>query len=273
MRQLFWSHAVIFGSLLVSVAINSGCSKENDPEPSAQSGKVIFEVDHRVDGQPLVENDMKYINTAGNEYLITGLKYFISDVTFYKSDGTSKIISDWEDIFYIDEDIAETKRIQFFDAIPAGEYDSVSFIFGISEEKNKSFMFVNPPEVNMAWPQVLGGGYHYLMLDGKWKDVNAFVKPFNFHLGIGQLYRGSTFNVDSIYAFVQNYFRVNLPGSAFSLSDQQTKTFTLTMNLEKWFEGPNLFDFNHWGGAIMQNQPAMQAAKENGWDVFSISTE
>jgi hypothetical protein len=25
-------------------------------------------------------------------------------------------------------------------------------------------MFVNPPEVNMAWPEVLGGGYHYLML-------------------------------------------------------------------------------------------------------------
>ena len=30
-------------------------------------------------------------------------------------------------------------------------------------------MFVNPPEVNMMWPDVLGGGYHYLMLNGKWK--------------------------------------------------------------------------------------------------------
>ena len=131
-------------------------------------------------------------------------------------------------------------------------------------------MFVDPPEVNMAWPEVLGGGYHYLMLDGKWKDPSGILQPFNFHLGIGQLYHGPGYNTDSIYAFVQNYFRVSLPGSGFTLADNETMQFRLSMNIESWFETPEVFDFNHWGGAIMQDQAAMETARENGRDVFSI---
>ena len=181
------------------------------------------------------------------------------------------MISKEKDIFYVDEHIPGTRSILFPDKIPAGEYDSITFIFGLSEEKNKSNLFVNPPEAIMGWPQVLGGGYHYMMMNGKWKDTAGSMMPFNFHLGIGQLYHGSTSNVDSIYAFVQNCFTVHLPGSAFTLGDRDTVTFRLVMNMEEWFEGPHIYDHNFWGGAIMQNQEAMNMAKENGWNVFSIT--
>jgi hypothetical protein len=247
-----------------------GCKKDDKTTPPSPSGKIIFSINHQVNGQPLTENDLIYTNATGNEYLITEVKYFISDITFYRHDGSKKVIGDWKDIFYVDENIPETKKMRFYDNIPAGTYDSINFVFGISVQKNKSFMYVNPPEVDMFWPEVLGGGYHYMMINGKWKDTTEVNQPFNFHLGIGQLYHGNTTNVDSIYAFVQNYFMVQLPGSGFTLNDQDTLTFNLSMNIEKWFENPYLFDFNYWGGAIMQNQPAMQIAKENGWDVFSI---
>jgi hypothetical protein len=248
----------------------TGCKKDDKTTPPSPSGKIIFSINHQVNGQPLTENDLIYTNAAGNEYLITEVKYFISDITFYKNDGSKKVIGDWKDIFYVDENIPESKTIRFFDNIPTGIYDSISFTFGISEQKNKSFMYVNPPEVDMFWPEVLGGGYHYMMINGKWKDTAGVNQPFNFHLGIGQLYHGNTTNVDSIYAFVQNYFMVHLPGSGFTMNDQNTLTFSLSMNIENWFENPHVFDFNYWGGAIMQNQPAMLTVKENGWDVFSI---
>ncbi len=32
----------------------------------------------------------------------------------------------------------------------------------------------------------------------------------------------------------------------------------------------HIYDHNYWGGAIMQNQPAMHMAKENGFDVFTV---
>jgi len=256
--------------LIILAGYLAACSKSNDSAP-APSGKVVFSINHQVNGQPLIQNEVIYTNAAGNEYLVTEVQYFISDITFYRNDGTKKVIGDWKDIFYIDEDIPDTKTIRFYDDIPAGSYDSINFVFGITEEKNKSFMYVNPPEVNMFWPEVLGGGYHYMMINGKWKDTAGILQPFNFHLGIGQLYHGNTYHVDSIYAFVQNYFTVSLPGSGFTLSGNDTATFQLTMNMENWFQSPHTFDFNHWGGAIMQNQPAMQEAKENGWNVFSIT--
>jgi hypothetical protein len=71
-------------------------------------------------------------------------------------------------------------------------------------------MYVNPPEVNMFWPEVLGGGYHYLMINGKWIDNNNQSKIYNFHLGRGQLYKGNVINVDSIYGFVDNSFALFL---------------------------------------------------------------
>jgi hypothetical protein len=44
------------------------------------------------------------------------------------------------------------------------------------------------------------------------------------------------------------------------------------MNLESWFKGPHNWDFNGWGGDIMQNQAAMAVGCENGMDVFSLES-
>ncbi|MCK9204571.1 MAG: hypothetical protein M0P58_09100 [Bacteroidales bacterium] len=237
---------------------------------TVQSGNVAFRINHCVDGLPVRENELIYTNAAGNQYSITGIQYFISDITFYRPDGSSSMIQQPKSIFYINEDIPATRDLVFSDKIPAGAYDSITFIFGIPEAKNKSFMFVNPPEVNMAWPEVLGGGYHYMMMDGKWSDPDGIIQSFAFHLGIGQLYHGEGHNTDSIYAFVQNYFKVSLPGSAFTLHKSDTLIFNLQMNIENWFRDPHIYDHNQWGGMIMQNQDAMQMIKENGWDAFSV---
>ena len=270
MKQHHHFQNCFFLLLLLPVMVAS-CKKKEEPAQEAPSGTIVFSVDHRVNGQPLKENELIYTNAAGNQYMVTDLKYFISGIAFYRNDGTIKLIGEQKDIFYIDENLPETKTIRFPDKISPGTYDSITFIFGISEAENTSHLFVNPPESLMGWPEVLGGGYHYMMMNGKWKDTAGTILPFNFHLGIGQLYKGNGCNVDSIYAFVQNYFKVRLPGSSFQLADQEELTIHLTMNIEEWFENPNIYDHDYWGGGIMQNQPAQQMAKENGWNVFSIN--
>jgi hypothetical protein len=110
------------------------------------------------------------------------------------------------------------------------------------------------------------------MINGKWLDENEVEQFYNFHLGIGQLYHGDEINFDSIYAYVQNYFTVSLPGSSFELKKDQTREIDIVMNIESWFETPHDFDFNYWGGAIMEVQPAMRMGIENGHDVFSIGS-
>jgi hypothetical protein len=230
-------------------------------------GRINFYFDQLIDGATIDFDTLIYQNAAGNPYMVSEIQYFVSDVTLYESDGSSILLDEWKDIHYVDTDLPETREYAFIDAIPAGNYDSISFIFGISEEKNQSLMFVNPPESNMFWPEYLGGGYHYMKLNGKWENIDSEVIPFNLHLGIGQV-RDSISN--EIVGYVQNYFRVSLPNSGFTISGNDTILFNVIMNVEKWFYDPNTFDFNFWGGDIMQNQAAMQAVKENGQNVFEI---
>jgi hypothetical protein len=265
-----WRHRIWVCVILLAGLSVTSCKPDDDPAPVDPAGKVVFHVEHQVDGSPLQKNSLIYTNAAGNQYMVNEVMYFISDITFHKAGGTRTTIGQWDDIFYIDDAIPATQSLQFFDPIPSGNYDSVSFTFGISAPKNISFIYVNPPEVNMSWPEVLGGGYHYMMINGKWKDPAGYIQPFDFHLGIGQLYHGSGFEVDSIYAFVQNYFEVTLPGSAFAIHDQEILHFDLIMNIDWWFSTPHTYDHNVWGGAIMQNQAAMQMVKENGTDVFTF---
>ena len=199
--------------IMMSLALNIiSCKSEQNSDSTTDSGKIVFKFNHNVDGLPLLKDSMIYINEAGNHYKITELKYFISDVTLHKSDGTKKVISEWKDIDYIDMDIQSSLTWDVYDKISVGKYDSISFTFGINTQKNQTFMYVNPPEVNMMWPSLLGGGYHYLMINGKWIDPLTQTVPFNFHLGIGQLYKSNSINsIDSIYAFVPNFFNVKLP--------------------------------------------------------------
>jgi len=254
---------VLFLLMMWGVLMSSSCNNNDEPKPD--NGKVKFIFEHKIDSRAIVYDTMQYINAAGNPYLVSEIQYFVSDFRLWKN-GQSVLLDQWEDIHYVDTDIPASWIYSPADDIPTGEYDSITFVFGITGEKNQSFMFVNPPESFMFWPEYLGGGYHYMKLNGKWKTGDNTVKPFNFHLGIGQLYNEQ----GEITGFVQNWFSVKLPGSAFTINNNQTKQATITMNVEQWFKDPNVWDFNYWGGDIMEKQPAMHAAVENGHNVFTV---
>ncbi|MBE0661779.1 MAG: hypothetical protein IH597_04860 [Bacteroidales bacterium] len=249
--------------IIIIVALLFGsCKKDKQDEATA---RIQIQFEHKVDGEPLIKDQMIYTNAAGNVYEVTEVMYFISDLKLHRNDGTVVEPATWDDIYYVDTNIPSTFTWNLPGDIPAGIYDSITFIFGISEEKNESFMFVNPPEVNMAWPDMLGGGYHYMMLNGWWLDPDEVRRSFNFHLGIGQIYES-----DSITGFVQNYFKIKLNGPGFEVVEEMLIIAELSMNIQNWFKNPHIYDHNHWGGAIMQNQAAMQMGCENGIDVFTV---
>ena len=250
--------------ILVLIAFSS-CKEKPDPPEAEQH--IVINFDFKNNGEEQHFDTMMYINEAGNHYMVNEIQLFISDVILHNSNGSDFMIDNWKEIHYVDSDIQETHKWEVFDNIPAGDYDNISFTFGIIEEKNHSFMFPNPPERDMFWPEILGGGYHYMKLNGKWLDDNQQISPFDFHIGTGQIYYSYP---DSITAFVDNSFEVILPNSSFHLGENSTKNITFTMNVEKWFESPHTYDHNIWKGYIMQNQEAMTIACENGHDVFSV---
>jgi hypothetical protein len=254
---------------ILSAFIISGCKKDSIDQPSGDTGQIGLNFKHFNNGNSLRMDTMMYENEAGNEYLVNEIQYFISDVTVIFLDGTEKLLDEWKDIHYVDTDIQTTHSWDIYDKIEAGKtIIGISFTFGINEEKNQSLMFTNPPESLMFWPEYLGGGYHYMKLNGKWKADDGIIKPFDFHLGIGQIYD----NEGNITGFIQNYFTVDLPLPEFKIESGKRTIIELVMNIENWFRTPNTYNHDQWGGDIMQKQEAMILGIENGHNVFTIGS-
>jgi len=257
----------LFSAVFALLLVSSGCRKDKGIFDDG-SGKIIFSFLHCIDGAPLVTDSMGYINEAGNEYLVEVVRCFISNITFHRTEGPPVRLKS-KDIWYIDTKIPGTREWAIQDPLPAGTYTGISFTFGLDEKTNKPFLFTNYPEVAMSWPTPLGGGYHYLMIDGKWND-NGIHSGFNYHMGIGQIYDppGAT-HPDSIIEFVHNHFEVVLPNSAFVLADGQTLEMEVIMQIQEWFRNPHVWDHGVIGTATMQNQAAMNMMKLNGHNVFT----
>jgi hypothetical protein len=254
---------------IVLLSLLASC-KEDEPDP----GKITFRFTEMVDTANLAYDTVSYENEAGNQYVITELQYFISNLTLYYNDGAKYEIKDGDGIHYIDSDIPETKYWEITDDVPSGYVDSVVFTFGLDEETNVSGLFVNPPESNMFWPDELGGGYHYMKMNGKWLDINAQLNMFNYHLGIGQTYD----TTGQVTGFVQNYFKVSvyLPvHSSFiiKVNPNETTALGINMNVNSWFTTPHTWNWNYMPAMMMQNQEVMKTACENVFDVFSVGPD
>ena len=250
--------------LLVATALFS-CKK------TTSYGDLSVSIDYSVNGNHLITDSLCYHTEAGNTFMITEIQWFISRLELQNEQGewvelthseTEDVVKDQTaSIFYIDTNIPESQTLQLA-AIPTGTYTRLRFTFGLDEEDNLSGLYSDPPESNMFWPEPLGGGYHYMKLNGRFVNANDELVPLNTHLGIGQ-------NADHT-EFYQNYFTVE--GSIdLVVAENKENHFVLCMVVDNWFRNPNLYDFNVYGSAIMQNQVAQQALKENGQDVFTWS--
>ena len=179
------------------------CTKPND------KAEIDLNIGYEVNGKPLATDTLCYANEAGNQFLVTEIQWFMSDIQLLHQDGDwhsltqrnamDSLSASTEHIFYINTDIPESQTLRG-KKIPVGHYTALRFTFGLDETDNQTGLFNNPPESEMFWPDVLGGGYHYMKLNGKFVGSEGRIKPMAIHLGIGQ-------NQESTEIY-QNYFIV-----------------------------------------------------------------
>lgn len=235
-------------ALTVTGLLLSSCKKEDDNGPA--NVKLVIGLKHFVGNGEVEYDNIKYTNAFGNLYSVSRLQYFISDIRLERAGGAEVFI---DEEFYVDGTIPNTMTLAPEESIPAGEYTSVSFIFGLNEEKNVAGRFPNPPENNMEWPPALGTGYHYMKLEGK-VDSSGVINNFQAHTGPTN---GN-----------QNYVEVTLQGSAFSAEGDEIGLI-IRMDINKWWENPHIFDLNRMT-MVMGNQDVQQKLRENGGDVFRV---
>jgi hypothetical protein len=146
-------------------------------------------------------------------------------------------------------------------SVSLGEYTKVSFIFGFTNEDNGNGIY---PELNSAsWnvPAMLGGGYHYMQLDGKFVNSTGAQAGYNYHA-----IRAAD-NPGPSPSFPQDtFFEVNL--GAITLSENTQ--INIEMDISQWFENPYLWDLNEYNQMLMPNSAAQILMFNNGQNVFNL---
>lgn len=222
------------------------------------AGHIKLNFSFVVDKDSLRLDTCMYRNAAGNLYEVNDVQFFISHVRLESASGEIVGIADNQGVHYTDIRIPGTLSWSIADELPADEYKSITFVFGLEGAQNITGYFPNPPENNMSWPDILGGGYHYMKINGRWLNSDGVRQPFNLHSG----------RIATDSGFADNTFTVTLPLSRFAVIHKETAELTLQMNVNAWFTNPYLFDFNVFGGSIMQNREAQEVLRANGRDVF-----
>ncbi|MFN4146925.1 MAG: MbnP family protein [Runella sp.] len=108
------------------------CMKQDEIGPNDKN-TVILDFDNRVGTQNLELGSKMYKNAAGEDFSVTTLNYFVSNIKLKKSDGMEVKFPD--QYFLIREIDPKTLAVKLND-VPAGDYTSLSFIIGVDSLKS-----------------------------------------------------------------------------------------------------------------------------------------
>ena len=144
------------------------------------------------------------------------------------------------------------------ESVATGDYTGISFIYGFNEEDNVNGAY---PDLNAAdwnWPTMLGGGYHFMQMDGNFDDSNGASQPYNFHNGTARVSDG---------IFEQNFISFDFDQNFTIAGDV---TIEIAMDISEWYKNPLTWDLNDRSVNLMMNYLAQKDMQRNGATVFSI---
>lgn len=236
-------------ALLLPAAGLIACSDDEFP---AAPGALTVQLSHVVGGAPLVYDDIRYQNAAGDRYSVETLLYYVSRVVLTGPAGDFET----DVVHYCDADDPATRTLTIPD-VPGGSYDGIRFIFGLNEEDNVTDGLPATAEnINMAWPEPMGGGYHYMKLEGKFiRSGETQERTYRTHMGRNMM--------------TPHFFTVALPFPAAAAVDGNWFEVRVVMDLNEWYANPNPYAFPD-DAMIMGNMAVQNLLAQNGATVFSL---
>jgi len=245
--------------LILSLVILFGCNSDSDDTISSVNVTMAFS--HYWEDMQVTNSDfntLNYTNVKGNLLSIERLRYLISDIEFTKTNGETILLEGYNLV-----DVTNQTNLSFtpYQKILTGTYSNVSFVFGFVNEKNIDGAYNDLNALSWNVPLMLGGGYHYMQLDGKFLNSNNESQGYNYHAIRAADNPGPnpTFPQDT-------FFRVNL-GAITIAADTE---ISVAMHIEEWFKNPYSWDLNVYNQMLMPNSEAQILMYQNGQNVFSI---
>lgn len=236
MKQV--SIAVLFAVYLVS------CRKG---APDVPVTSLKLKLDFNVSGSPLLFDTLKYINSSKQTYSVSRLEFFISGIVLHASSGD--FVSD--QVFYVDARYSVGAEL-VLENLPARMYSGISCLIGLDAAHNVTgALFPNKNNNEMFWPVPMGGGYHFMKLEGRVKSADSSL-GYAMHLG------QNTSLVHSVLSGTIN------------IKSGETHQSVIAMDINSWFDTPYDYDFFIDGRYTMSFPFLMMKLRDNGTDVLSF---
>jgi hypothetical protein len=258
-------------ALLTLLAVTLfACNNDDNGTPVVPTTTVELNFTHNWDGDAIENADfdfLQYFNQNGEQMSISKLVYLISDVTFVSlSTGETFDAGDYNLVnVRAGTNLSFTPDIE----IPEGEY-LVSFTFGFDDEDNIDGAYLDLNSADGGWnvPMPLGGGYHFMRLEGKFVDNTSAEVGYQYHT-----IRAND-NSTTPITLQDTSFEVNLG----QITIGSNTSIEVQMNVAEWFKNPNQWDLNVLSSMLMPNFAAQIMMFENGSNfsqsegVFSLGT-
>ncbi|WP_439130170.1 MbnP family protein [Polaribacter sp.] len=243
----------IIGVLVLFLTLNA-CKDELDCCVNIEPVNLTFKFTHNWDGVPVTSSDFnqfKFTNKNGETISIEKLRYVISGINIGSKKFSHHLVN-----------IGENSGLEFLVNEVSQGSNFIKFTFGFTDNDNLDGIYQDLNSVNFGVPLMLGGGYHYMQFDGKYKDANNADANFNYHA------------IRAADRTKSNPWE-NLPDTSFefdlgTFNFENDTTIEIKMNIAEWFKNPNTWNLNELNTVLMPNSEAQKLISANGKSVFSV---
>lgn len=240
-NTLLWPLLMIF--LLVS-----SC-KDDDTDTSPDDGNVHLEITHQT-GDESLELHKTYTNAYGNDFKVTQLKYFISNIGFVQGEDTTYVPKPYA--YHLVTATGNTTYTIEMQDIAEGHYDHMFFSIGVDQSANHDISRnegdLDPGGADgMIWNW--DTGYKFMVLEGEY-TVNNEPEYFVFHVGHNENYKRYGFR------------------KSINIQNGEVTTIAMKADVQQLFTGPNTINLEETNTAHGNNAGII--AENYGTDFITL---
>lgn len=236
------------------------CDNDDNTVAPIEDVAVSFTFTHNWDGAEITNPDYEttsYTNANGEVLTLSKLIYLTSDFTFTNGEGQAFDTGEYN---LTNARSGSNTTFTPNMVLAPGDYN-VKFTYGFDDEDNAgNYADLNSADGFWTVPDMLGGGYHYMRLEGKYNNSAGVETGFQFHN-----VRAND-NTQTPIRLMDTSIEVDLG----TITVEGTSTdIEIEMNVAEWFKNPHQWDLNTNFMILMPKFDIQVMMHENGEGVFS----
>lgn len=241
----------------VDTTNNNNNNNGNDTTPPTGNA-VCLDITHVVGALPLrLDQTLRYQNLNGDSFSVELVKYYISNIVFMDSAGNT-----WAEpeSYHLVNAADELSCKIYVENMPAGVYNSVSFMIGVDSTRNVSGAQTGAldPANGMFW--TWSSGYIMAKVEGHSPSSTQAFNAYVFHIG----------------GFSGQYAGQRIVSPSFNSAQAIVTSSTVPLisvngDINEWFQTPNVIDFSSVN--IMNTPgPISTMFADNYMDMFTVTS-